>query len=161
VYLVEVAISPTRKADGERLVQAVVRICKNDPSLGFHIRPDAETVTLKADTEERLEMATSRIVREFAVQVVLGAPQVAYRETITRTVEHDYTHKKQTGGSGQFARVKIRFEPGTPGSGFEFENEVVGGAVPKEYVLASRRASRRRRRPVSSPASRSSTSRPR
>jgi elongation factor G len=72
--------------------------------------------------------------REFKVEANVGAPQVAYRETITRTVEQDYTHKKQTGGAGQYAKVKIRFEPLPPGSGFVFENEVIGGAVPKEFV---------------------------
>src|SRR5262245_38983300 len=133
-YVIEVPISATRKGDTEHLLSAVTRVCVGDSFLGFHIHPDLESIILKADIEERLEIAIARIVREFAVQVVLGASQVAYRETITRTVEHDYTHKKQTGGSGQFACVKIRFEPGAPGSGFEFENEVVGGAVPKEYV---------------------------
>jgi elongation factor G len=72
--------------------------------------------------------------REFKVEANVGAPQVAYRESITKKVEWDYTHKKQTGGSGQYAKVKIRFEPGEPGSGFVFENDVVGGSVPKEYV---------------------------
>jgi elongation factor G len=84
--------------------------------------------------ELHLDIKVDILKRTYKVEANVGAPQVAYRETITRTVEHDYTHKKQTGGSGQFARVKIRFEPGAPGSGFDFENEVVGGAVPKEYV---------------------------
>jgi elongation factor G len=84
--------------------------------------------------ELHLEIIVDRMKREFKVDANVGAPQVAYRETITRAAEIDYIHRKQTGGAGQFARVKIRFEPMPPGSGFVFENEVVGGTVPKEYV---------------------------
>jgi elongation factor G len=84
--------------------------------------------------ELHLEIIVDRMKREFKVDANIGAPQVAYRETITRNAEIDYIHRKQTGGSGQFARVKVRFEPLPPGSGFVFENSVVGGTVPKEYV---------------------------
>ena len=89
---------------------------------------------IKGMGELHLEILVDRMRREFKVDANVGAPQVAYRETITRQAEVDYTHKKQTGGSGQFARVKIVFEPLEPGSGFVFENAVVGGAVPKEFV---------------------------
>jgi elongation factor G len=84
--------------------------------------------------ELHLDIIVDRMRREFKVEANVGAPQVAYRETITKTVEYDYTHKKQTGGAGQYARVKIRFEPQPPGVGYEFENAVVGGSVPREYV---------------------------
>jgi elongation factor G len=84
--------------------------------------------------ELHLEIIVDRMRREFKVEANVGQPQVAFRETITKTVEYDYTHKKQTGGAGQFARVKIRFEPTARGSGFEFENEVIGGSVPREFV---------------------------
>jgi elongation factor G len=89
---------------------------------------------IKGMGELHLEIIVDRMKREFKVDANVGAPQVAYRETITRVAEIDYTHKKQTGGSGQFARVKLRFEPLPPGSGFEFENDVVGGSVPKEFI---------------------------
>ncbi|MBW8857639.1 MAG: elongation factor G, partial [Bradyrhizobium sp.] len=89
---------------------------------------------IKGMGELHLEIIVDRMRREFKVEANVGAPQVAYRETITKTIEHDYTHKKQTGGSGQFAKVKIRFEPLAPGSGFVFESDVVGGTVPKEYI---------------------------
>ena len=84
--------------------------------------------------ELHLEIIVDRMKREFKVEANVGAPQVAYRETISRTIEHDYTHKKQSGGSGQYARIKLRFKPMAPGAGYEFDNEVVGGNVPKEYV---------------------------
>ncbi len=110
--------------------------------------------------ELHLEIIVDRMKREFKVDANVGAPQVAYRETITRAAEIDYTHKKQTGGSGQYARVKLRFEPLSPGSGFVFENEVVGGTVPKEYVPGVEKGAEGvDSKPACSPASRSSTSR--
>jgi elongation factor G len=135
VHVLEVPIQAKADAGLEALVRVVVDLCQADPHLAFHIAGSgAETIVLKGTDEQSLAIAIDRITREFGIPLIVGAAEVAYRETITRTVEHDYTHKKQTGGSGQFARVKIRFEPGALGSGFAFENEVVGGAVPKEYV---------------------------
>ena len=84
--------------------------------------------------ELHLDIIVDRMKREFSVEANIGAPQVAYRETISKPVDIDYTHKKQTGGAGQFARVQITFEPTEPGSGFEFESKVVGGSVPREYI---------------------------
>src|SRR6202030_2540351 len=89
---------------------------------------------IKGMSELHLDIIVDRMKREFKVDANVGAPQVAYRETITRPATVDYIHKKQTGGAGQFARIKVRFEPLPPGSGFVFENSVVGGNVPKEYV---------------------------
>ncbi len=132
--VIEVAVEPKSKGDQEKMGMALARLAQEDPS--FRVSTDNESgqTVIKGMGELHLEIIVDRMRREFKVEANVGAPQVAYRETITRSVEHDYTHKKQTGGSGQFARVKIRFEPLPPGSGFEFENDVVGGAVPREYV---------------------------
>ncbi|HXV24705.1 MAG TPA: elongation factor G, partial [Alphaproteobacteria bacterium] len=132
--VIEVAVEPKTKGDQEKMGVALNRLAQEDPS--FRVAVDAESgqTIIKGMGELHLEIIVDRMKREFKVDANVGAPQVAYRETITRTIEQDYTHKKQTGGAGQFARVKIRFEPLTPGSGFEFENAVVGGSVPREYV---------------------------
>jgi elongation factor G len=132
--VIEVAVEPKTKGDQEKMGMALNRLAQEDPS--FRVSTDAESgqTIIKGMGELHLEIIVDRMKREFKVEANVGAPQVAYRETITKTIEQDYTHKKQTGGAGQFARVKIRFEPLPPGSGFEFENKVVGGAVPKEYV---------------------------
>jgi len=129
-----VAVEPKSKGDQEKMGIALARLADEDPS--FRVTTDQESgqTVIKGMGELHLEIIVDRMRREFKVEANVGAPQVAYRETITKTIEHDYTHKKQTGGSGQFARVKIRFEPLPPGSGFQFENDVVGGAVPREYV---------------------------
>jgi elongation factor G len=132
--VIEVALEPKSKADQEKMGVALQRLAQEDPSFRVSTDPESGQTILKGMGELHLDIKVDILKRTYKVEANVGAPQVAYRETITRTVEHDYTHKKQTGGSGQYARVKIRFEPGTPGSGFEFENEVVGGAVPKEYV---------------------------
>jgi len=132
--VIEVAVEPKSKGDQEKMGVALARLADEDPS--FRVASDQESgqTVIKGMGELHLEIIVDRMRREFKVEANVGAPQVAYRETITKTVEHDYTHKKQTGGSGQFARVKIRFEPLPPGSGFQFENDVVGGSVPREYV---------------------------
>ena len=132
--VIEVAVEPRTKGDQEKMGTALARLAAEDPS--FRVTTDRESgqTIVKGMGELHLDIIVDRMRREFRVDANVGAPQVAYRETITRPAEVDHTHKKQTGGSGQFARVKLVFEPGEPGSGFTFENRVVGGAVPREYV---------------------------
>ena len=132
--VIEVAVEPKTKADQEKMGTALARLAAEDPS--FRVTSDHESgqTIIKGMGELHLEILVDRMRREFKVDANVGAPQVAYRETITRTAEIDYTHKKQTGGSGQFARLKLILEPLPVGSGFEFENKVVGGSVPREYI---------------------------
>jgi len=132
--VIEIAVEPKTKSDQEKMGQALARLATEDPSFRVSVDHESGQTVIKGMGELHLEIIVDRMRREFKVDANVGAPQVAYRETISRTAEIDYTHKKQTGGSGQFARVKLRFEPLPPGSGFEFENDVVGGSVPKEYV---------------------------
>ncbi|MGD9535988.1 MAG: elongation factor G [Alphaproteobacteria bacterium] len=132
--VIEVAVEAKTKADQEKMGVALQRLSEEDPS--FRVSSDQETgqTIIKGMGELHLEILVDRMRREFKVDANVGAPQVAYRETFTREYVCDYTHKKQTGGSGQYARIKVRFEPGQPGSGYAFKSEVVGGAVPREYV---------------------------
>jgi elongation factor G len=132
--VIEVAVEPKSKADQEKMGIALSRLAQEDPS--FRVSSDNESgqTVIKGMGELHLEIIVDRMKREFKVEANVGAPQVAYRETISKLYECDYTHKKQSGGSGQFARVKIRFEPLPPGSGFLFEAKVIGGVVPKEYI---------------------------
>ncbi|MBM3513332.1 MAG: elongation factor G [Alphaproteobacteria bacterium] len=132
--VIEVAVEPKTKSDVEKMGVALSRLAAEDPS--FRVTSDSESgqTIIKGMGELHLEIIVDRMKREFKVEANVGAPQVAYRETITRRYEVDYTHKKQSGGSGQYARVKIVFEPLPPGSGYVFENDVVGGSVPKEYI---------------------------
>ncbi|HZS82162.1 MAG TPA: elongation factor G [Stellaceae bacterium] len=132
--VIEIAVEPKTKGDQEKMGQALARLATEDPSFRVSVDHESGQTRIKGMGELHLEIIVDRMKREFKVDANVGAPQVAYRETITRKSDVDYTHKKQTGGSGQFARVKIRFEPLPPGSGFEFASEVVGGNVPKEYV---------------------------
>jgi elongation factor G len=132
--VIEIAVEPKTKADQERMGIALARLASEDPS--FRVSSDNESgqTIIKGMGELHLEIKVDIMKRDFKVEANIGAPQVAYRETITKVGDIDYTHKKQSGGSGQFARIKIKFEPLEPGSGFVFENEIVGGAVPKEYI---------------------------
>ncbi len=132
--VIEVAVEPKSKADVEKMGMALARLGAEDPSLRISTDQESGQTILKGMGELHLEIIIDRMRREFKVEANVGAPQVAYRETISRVHEIDYTHKKQSGGSGQYARVKIRFEPLPPGSGYQFENDVIGGTVPKEYV---------------------------
>jgi elongation factor G len=134
--VIEVAVEPKTKADHDKMGLALQRLAAEDPS--FRVKTDQESgqTIIAGMGELHLEIIVDRMKREFKVEANVGAPQVAYRETITRQAEIDYTHKKQTGGSGQYAKIKVRFEPGEPGSGFVFENEIRGGNVPKEFIPA-------------------------
>jgi elongation factor G len=132
--VIEVAVEPKTKGDQEKMGVALSRLATEDPSFRVTSDPESGQTIIKGMGELHLEIIVDRMKREFKVEANVGAPQVAYRETISKTIEHDYTHKKQSGGSGQYARVKFRIEPLPPGGGYEFENEVVGGTVPKEYV---------------------------
>ena len=132
--VIEQAVEPKTKADQEKMTTALIKLANEDPS--FRVSTDQESgqTIIKGMGELHLEIKVDILKRTHKVEVNVGAPQVAYREKITRPVEIDYTHKKQTGGTGQFARVKIQVEPNEPGKGFEFESKIVGGAVPKEYI---------------------------
>ena len=132
--VIEVAIEPKTKADQEKMGMALQRLAQEDPS--FRVSTDVESgqTILKGMGELHLEIKVDILKRTYKVDANVGAPQVAYRETLAKAVTIDYTHKKQTGGSGQFARVKVAYEPLPPGSGFVFENDVVGGSIPKEFI---------------------------
>ena len=132
--VIEIAVEPKTKADQEKMSQGLQRLAAEDPS--FRVETDLESgqTIMKGMGELHLDILVDRLRREFKVDANIGAPQVAYRETISHKAEIDYTHKKQSGGSGQFARVKMEIEPTEPGEGYSFESRIVGGSVPKEYV---------------------------
>jgi elongation factor G len=132
--VIEIAIEPKSKADQEKLGMALAKLAAEDPS--FRVSTDQESgqTILKGMGELHLDIKVDILRRTYKVDANIGAPQVAYRETLTKKAEIDYTHKKQTGGTGQFARVKLVIEPNETGKGFEFESKVIGGAVPKEYI---------------------------
>jgi elongation factor G len=132
--VIEIAIEPKSKADQEKLGLALAKLANEDPS--FRVSTDSESgqTILKGMGELHLDIKVDILRRTYKVDANIGAPQVAYRETITKKIEIDYTHKKQTGGTGQFARVKIVVEPNEVGAGFTFDAKVVGGSVPKEYI---------------------------
>ncbi|TPK88767.1 elongation factor G [Mesorhizobium sp. B2-4-12] len=132
--VIQIAIEPKTKNDQEKMGLALHRLAAEDPS--FRVKTDEESgqTIISGMGELHLDIIVDRMRREFKVEANVGAPQVAYRETITRKHEQDYTHKKQTGGTGQFARVKVLFEPNSESEDFVFESKIVGGAVPKEYI---------------------------
>jgi elongation factor G len=132
--VIEIAVEPKSKADQDKMGQALARLATEDPSFRVSVDDESGQTVIKGMGELHLEIIVDRMKREFKVDANIGAPQVAYRETISRSADVDYTHKKQTGGAGQYARIKVHFEPLPPGSGFVFENSVVGGVVPKEYI---------------------------
>jgi elongation factor G len=132
--VIEIAVEPKSKADQEKMGLALARLSAEDPS--FRVETDFESgqTIMKGMGELHLDILIDRMRREFKVEANIGAPQVAYRETISREAEIDYTHKKQTGGTGQFARIKLVISPTEPGVGYSFESKIVGGTVPKEYI---------------------------
>jgi len=134
--VIEVAVEPKTKVDIEKMGIALNRLAMEDPSFRVAVDQESGQTVIKGMGELHLEILVDRMKREFKVEANVGAPQVAFRETISKTYDEDYTHKKQSGGAGQFARVKIKFEPQPAGTGFVFVNEVVGGNVPKEYIPA-------------------------
>ncbi|GAB1361724.1 elongation factor G [Rhodobacter sp.] len=132
--VIEIAVEPKSKADQEKMGLALARLAAEDPSFRVETNFESGQTIMKGMGELHLDILVDRMRREFKVEANIGAPQVAYRETISREHEIDYTHKKQTGGTGQFARVKLVITPTEPGEGYSFESKIVGGAVPKEYI---------------------------
>ncbi len=132
--VIEQSIEPRSKSDQEKMGIALQKLVTEDPSFRVATDPESGQTIIKGMGELHLEIKVDILKRTHKVEVTVGAPQVAYRETLARSVEQDYTHKKQTGGTGQFARVKLRLEPNEPGQGNEFESEIIGGVVPKEYI---------------------------
>jgi len=133
--VIQLAVEPKTKNDQDKMAKALYALSEEDPT--FQVRTDEETgqTVISGMGELHLEVIVDRMLREFKVEATVGKPQVAYRETITQTVQgHTYTHKKQTGGSGQFAEVKIDLEPTGPGGGYEFVDKITGGRIPKEYI---------------------------
>ncbi len=132
--VIEIAIEPKSKADQEKLAVALGKMVAEDPSFTVHTDQESGQTIMKGMGELHLDIKVDILRRTYKVDANIGEPQVAYRESLGRKVDIDYTHKKQTGGTGQFARIMVTFEPGEPGSGFVFESKIVGGSVPKEFI---------------------------
>jgi elongation factor G len=132
--VINMMVEPKSKADQEKMGVALAKLATEDPSFRVNTDPESGETIIRGMGELHLEIKVDILRRTHGVEVATGAPQVAYRETLAKKAEIDYTHKKQTGGSGQFARVKLRLEPQEPGSGNEFDADIVGGVVPKEYI---------------------------
>lgn len=132
--VIEIAVEPKTKADQEKMSLALQRLASEDPSFRVSVDHESGQTIIKGMGELHLDIIVDRMKREFKVEANIGAPQVAYRETFTKEVQVDYTHKKQSGGTGQFARAIIKFIPVEPGVGYSFESKIVGGSIPKEYI---------------------------
>jgi elongation factor G len=134
--VISVAIEPKTKAEQDKLSDCLVKLLQEDPT--FNVKTDAETnqTIISGMGELHLDILVDRMRREFALDVNVSQPQVAYKETISRTIEHEFKYAKQSGGRGQYAHVEIKVEPREAGTGFEFVNKIVGGAIPKEYIPA-------------------------
>lgn len=132
--VIEVAVEPKTKADQEKMGMALARLAQEDPSFRVTTDHESNQTIIKGMGELHLDIIVDRMRREFKVEASVGQPQVAYRETISKTATVDYTHKKQSGGAGQFARIVLKFEPCQPGEPYEFKSSIVGGSVPKEYI---------------------------
>lgn len=136
--VIKVAVEPKTKADQQKMSEALLRLAAEDPSFRFSRDTETQQTVIEGMGELHLEIIVDRMMREFNVEANIGAPQVAYREAITKTATIDYTHKKQSGGSGQFAKIKLVFEPKNfeddENMDFEFVTEIKGGSVPKEYI---------------------------
>ena len=132
--VISIAVEPKTKADIEKMSLGLQALAKEDPSFRVSVDEESGQTILAGVGELHLEILVDRLLREFKVDVAVGEPRIAYRETFRKPVTEEYTHKKQSGGSGQYAQVKIEFQPLEPGQGYEFENKIVGGAIPKEYI---------------------------
>jgi elongation factor G len=137
--VIDMAVTPSSRADRDNLGKALVRLAEEDPTFTVASNQETGEVIISGMGELHLEIIVDRLKREFNVGVAVGAPQVAYRETVIASVEHEHKLVKQTGGRGQYAHVKIEIEPGPPGSGLQFENRVVGGRIPREFIPAVER----------------------
>src|SRR5262249_22245714 len=130
------AIEPKTTADQDKMGEALSRLAMEDPTFRFHTDGETGQTIISGMGELHLEIIVDRMFREFKVEAHVGKPQVAYRETITGTVEHEYRHIKQTGGHGQYAHVRFLVEPGERGKGLQFQNRIVGGLIPREFIPA-------------------------
>jgi elongation factor G len=137
--VIGVAVTPDSRADRDKLARALSRLAEEDPTFTVSMNEETHEVIISGMGELHLDIIIDRLLREFTVKVNAGKPQVAYRETIIGTVEHEHKHVKQTGGHGQYAHVVFWIEPGDPGAGLQFENKVVGGRIPREYIPAVKR----------------------
>merc|ERR1719343_804380 len=131
--VIKVACEPNTKKDADKMVDALTKLAAEDPSFRFSRDEESNQTVIEGMGELHLEIIVDRLKREFKVEAQVGAPQVSYRETITQSHELWFTHKKQTGGSGQYAKINMVIEP-NPGEGFQFIDEIRGGAIPKEYI---------------------------